>query len=74
MCPPGDPLTLSAGALLDSLRVNAAGPLVAAQEAARHMPGAGAEGTHFDPDLIAEQFWELHVQPEPEWELERTYR
>jgi NAD(P)-dependent dehydrogenase (short-subunit alcohol dehydrogenase family) len=31
-------------------------------------------GTHFDPDAIAEHFWELHAQPRGAWETERVFR
>lgn len=27
-------------------------------------------GTAFDPDVIAEHYWRLHVQPRPEWQPE----
>lgn len=31
-------------------------------------------GTRFDPDAIAEHFWELHEQPRGAWETERVFR
>lgn len=31
-------------------------------------------GTHFDPDLIAEKYWELHRQPSDQREREIVYR
>lgn len=31
-------------------------------------------GTHFDPDLIAEYYWQLHTQPAVSWEREKIYR
>lgn len=31
-------------------------------------------GTHFDPDLIAEKYWELYTQPQDAWETEIIYR
>ncbi|MCC6552137.1 MAG: SDR family NAD(P)-dependent oxidoreductase [Polyangiaceae bacterium] len=31
-------------------------------------------GTRFDPDLIAEEFWNLHAQPAGSWVREITYR
>jgi short-subunit dehydrogenase len=31
-------------------------------------------GTHFDPDKIAEKYWELHTQPAGSWEREIVYR
>lgn len=31
-------------------------------------------GTRFDPDLIAEQYWQLHVQPREQWQTEVEYR
>ena len=31
-------------------------------------------GTDFDPDLIAEKYWELHNQPLGAWEDEIIYR
>ncbi len=31
-------------------------------------------GTHFDPDLIAEVYWQLHSQPRGQWEREIIYR
>lgn len=31
-------------------------------------------GTHFDPDLIAEKYWELHCQPPGQREREIVYR
>jgi NAD(P)-dependent dehydrogenase (short-subunit alcohol dehydrogenase family) len=31
-------------------------------------------GTHFDPDKIAEAYWQLHVQPQDEWQREIEYR
>lgn len=30
--------------------------------------------TPFDPDLIAEKFWELHAQPPGKWETEVIYQ
>lgn len=33
--------------------------------------GQVAPGTAFDPDLIAEQYWDLHQQPGDAWEVER---
>jgi short-subunit dehydrogenase len=30
--------------------------------------------TPFDPDLIAEKFWELHVQPPGQWKTEIVYQ
>lgn len=30
-------------------------------------------GTHFDPDRIAEVYWNLHTQPRAEWEREIVY-
>jgi hypothetical protein len=35
--------------------------------------GGVAPGTAFDPDLIAEHYWELHSQPPEAWELERVH-
>ncbi|QXJ25137.1 SDR family NAD(P)-dependent oxidoreductase [Actinomadura graeca] len=32
--------------------------------------GAVAPGTAFDPDLIAERYWDLHVQPREHWQRE----
>lgn len=31
-------------------------------------------GTHFDPDRIAESFWNLHRQPREQWDWELQYR
>ncbi len=31
-------------------------------------------GTHFDPDSIAEAYWNLHTQEPPKWETEFVYR
>ncbi len=31
-------------------------------------------GTHFDPDLIAEEYWKLHAQEEDQWEQEILYK
>ena len=31
-------------------------------------------GTAFDPDLIADAFWQLHAQPRDAWERERVIR
>jgi NAD(P)-dependent dehydrogenase (short-subunit alcohol dehydrogenase family) len=31
-------------------------------------------GTHYDPDLIAEQFWALHTEPRDSWRAEVRYR
>ncbi|NWF69275.1 MAG: SDR family NAD(P)-dependent oxidoreductase [Chloroflexi bacterium] len=31
-------------------------------------------GTHFDPDLIAEHYWQLHTQKRGSWEREIVYR
>jgi short-subunit dehydrogenase len=36
--------------------------------------GGVQPGTHFDPDLIAERYWELHSQPVGSWEREIVYR
>lgn len=35
--------------------------------------GPVSPGTHFDPDLIAEEYWKLHVEPAP-WTVEVVYR
>jgi len=35
--------------------------------------GAVAPGTAFDPDEIAERYWQLHLQPRAEWEREVMY-
>lgn len=32
------------------------------------------QGSHFDPDLIAEHYWQLHSQPQGQWEREVVYR
>jgi NAD(P)-dependent dehydrogenase (short-subunit alcohol dehydrogenase family) len=32
--------------------------------------GPVAPGTNFDPDDIAEHYWQLHTQPQPQWEQE----
>ncbi len=32
--------------------------------------GKVARGTRYDPDLIAEEFWKLHLQPREKWEKE----
>lgn len=32
------------------------------------------QGTHFDPDKIAEKYWELHTQSSGNWEREIVYR
>ncbi|WP_267898972.1 hypothetical protein [Thermomonospora amylolytica] len=32
--------------------------------------GPVAPGTDFDPDLTAEHYWRLHVQPPDRWERE----
>ncbi len=31
-------------------------------------------GTHFDPDTIAQVYWDLHTQPRDEWKVEVQYR
>jgi short-subunit dehydrogenase len=36
--------------------------------------GSVQSGTHFDPDLIAEAYWQLHSQPRGRWEREIVYR
>lgn len=35
--------------------------------------GTVAPGTAFDPDLIAERFWELHEQPKGRWTTETVF-
>ena len=35
--------------------------------------GTVAPGTAFDPDDIAERYWQLHCQPRQAWELEVAY-
>ena len=35
--------------------------------------GPVAPGTDFDPDDIAERYWELHVQPREQWTLEALH-
>ncbi|HLC70808.1 MAG TPA: SDR family NAD(P)-dependent oxidoreductase [Candidatus Nanoarchaeia archaeon] len=32
--------------------------------------GKVARGTRYDPDLIAQEFWKLHMQPRDKWERE----
>lgn len=32
--------------------------------------GPVAPGTNFDPDDIAEHYWQLHIQPRPRWQTE----
>ncbi len=36
--------------------------------------GTVAEGTPFDPALIAERFWALHNEPRDAWTVEHVYR
>jgi short-subunit dehydrogenase len=36
--------------------------------------GIVTPGTKFDPDLIAEEYWKLHSQPQGKWEKERIIR
>ncbi|WP_067461903.1 SDR family NAD(P)-dependent oxidoreductase [Actinomadura macra] len=36
--------------------------------------GAVAPGTAFDPDRIAERYWDLHVQPRDRWQREALYQ
>ncbi len=36
--------------------------------------GGVQTGTHFDPDIIAEEYWKLHIQPMDSWETEIAYR
>jgi NAD(P)-dependent dehydrogenase (short-subunit alcohol dehydrogenase family) len=36
--------------------------------------GAVAPGTAYDPDDIAEHYWQLHTQPRDQWEHERSHR
>lgn len=31
-------------------------------------------GTHFDPEKIAEVYWQLHTQPKSTWQLEYVYK
>jgi short-subunit dehydrogenase len=31
-------------------------------------------GTHYDPERIAEQFWDLHAEPRDSWRTEVRYR
>ncbi len=35
--------------------------------------GQVARGTAFDPDLIAEKFWQLHTQPVGQWQAEVVF-
>lgn len=35
--------------------------------------GRVARGTPFDPDLIAEKFWQLHTQPKEQWQAEIVF-
>lgn len=35
--------------------------------------GTVQRATAFDPDLIAERFWELHVQPREKWQVEAVF-
>lgn len=35
--------------------------------------GGVAPGTAYDPDDIAEHYWELHIQPRDQWEHERSH-
>ncbi len=35
--------------------------------------GAVKRGTAFDPDLIAEKFWELHAQAAGQWQVEVVF-
>ncbi|MBM7788399.1 SDR family NAD(P)-dependent oxidoreductase [Tenggerimyces flavus] len=34
--------------------------------------GDVVKGTKYDPDAIAEHYWQLHTQPKHQWERERT--
>jgi NADP-dependent 3-hydroxy acid dehydrogenase YdfG len=36
--------------------------------------GVLAEGTAFDPQVVAEEFWAIHRQPREEWAWEHPYR
>ena len=35
--------------------------------------GSIEPGTHFDPDKIAETYWQVHTQPKDEWQTEFDY-
>ncbi len=35
--------------------------------------GGVAPGTAYDPDDIAEHYWQLHTQPRDQWEHERSH-
>ena len=36
--------------------------------------GTIARGTHYDPDIIAESYWQLHMQPRDGWQHEIVYK
>lgn len=58
-------LAYSLGAELEPLGIHVATVTIA---------GSVQPGTHFDPDVIAERYWELHAQPVGNWEREIIYR
>lgn len=58
-------LAYSLGAELEPLGIHVATVTIA---------GAVRQGTHFDPDLIADAYWRLHSQPRGQWEREIVYR
>jgi short-subunit dehydrogenase len=58
-------LTFSLGAELKSDNIHVATVTVA---------GYVQRGTHFDPDLIAEEYWKLHSQSPDTWEHEIIYQ
>ncbi len=36
------------------------------------IPGAIVPNTALDPDVIADRYWQIHIQPKGAWEVEAT--